>query len=119
MSITLAASQVQIVTVGGVTVETDAQAGAVDLQVRFNGPEIIFTLYPGIVSGQILTVGSRPSIQVTINATTGFWQSSNGLSGTLGAAALTNIQNTIRGWRNSMETFAVNNGIVQGTQVAW
>lgn len=119
MSITLAAGQVQTVTIGGVTTETDSQGAAQAMHVNLNGPDITVTLAKGTVSGNVLNEGTQTRVTVTINGVTGFWQSSNGLSGTLAGAALTNVQTMAKGWRNTIETFAVNNNIMPGTQVPW
>jgi hypothetical protein len=119
MSITLAAGQVATVTLGGVTVENDTGGAATQMNVNFAGPDIVLVLTKGVVSGSTFTAGTQTSISVTINLVTGFWISTNGLSGTLSGAALTNFQTTVKGWRNSVETFAVNNSILPGTQVAW
>jgi len=117
--ITLAAGQIQTVTVGGVTTETDAQGAAQVMQVNMNGPDITVTLAKGTVAGNALNEGTNTRVVVQISGSTGFWQSSNGLSGTLTGAALTNVQTMVKGWRNTIETFAVNNNIMPGTQVAW
>lgn len=119
MSITLSAAQVSVLTIGGVTVETDAGGAATQMQVSFVGPDIVVTLSKGTVSGSNFSAGTQADITITIHLATGLWQSSSGLSGTLSGAALTNFQTTVKGWRNAIETFAVNNSILPGTQVAW
>jgi hypothetical protein len=119
MSITLAASQIATVTVGGVTVETDAQGAATRMEVEFGGPFVRVTLRKGTVSGSNFVSGTQGDVVITIDLGTGNWSASNGPSGTLSGAALTNLQNTVKGWRNSIETFSVNQNILPGTQVAW
>ena len=119
MSITLSAAQISTVTLGGVTVETDAGGAATQMDVSFAGPDLILVLSKGTVNGSNFANGTQVDVSITIHLATGLWQSSNGLSGTLSGAALTNFQTTVKGWRNSIETFAVNNNILPGTQVAW
>ena len=119
MSITLAASQIQTITIGGVQTENDIQGAAEQMIVYMNGPNITFTLAKGIVSGSSLIEGTSTQVSVTVSGATGFWQSSSGLSGTISGTALTNLQSAVKTWRNTLETFAVNQNIMPGTQVAW
>ncbi len=61
-----------------------------------------------------------PRVSVTVNMTTGQWASTNGLSGTLAGAGLTNIISQFKADRNLMETFAAGaSGILPGAQVSW
>jgi hypothetical protein len=109
--------------VGGSTTETNSASGVNLFQVDYLHPALSFTIQKGTVAGQVLNPGAHArseDVQISINLTTGFWSSTNGASGTLSGAALTNVQTTLKNLRNSMETFAVNNAATDpGTQVAW
>lgn len=105
---------------GGVTQETDAAGAATYMEVSWpNSVRLFFRT--GNVAGGVFTPGASigTTVQVFIDLSTGSWTSTNGLSGTLGGAALTNLQTTVKGWRNASENFAVNNNVVPGSQVAW
>lgn len=121
MSITLAASDIQSTVLGGVTVETNNQGGALDARIDFNGPSIIVTFVKGAVVNNTVVAGanSKYTLQITIDGSTGNWTTSTGRSGTLAPAALTNFLTYIKNLRNAVENFAINNGLINGTQVAW
>ena len=117
MSITL--NNVATVSIGGSTVESDANAAATYMEVSFPNSVRLFFDY-GTTVGQAFTSGTRVGrVEVIIDLITGDWKASNGTSGTMGGAALTNLNSTVRGWRNSAESFAVNNSIIPGATVAW
>lgn len=123
MSITLNAAGVSIKQVGGVTKETDATDALMTIQIDFQANNLVFTLMGGTLVGQVFTPGTAgDSIQVSIDLVSGRWLASNtvtGLPATLSGAALNGLLTTLKGLRNTGETFAVNNAIVAGTQVAW
>lgn len=121
MSITLPASLVTTFTVGGVTTETNASSACVPISIDFVGNRASFAIQQGLTSGPNFTPGPHGSvINVSLNLVSGAWIADNGLSGTLGGAGLTNLNTTLRGLRNSAESFVTtNNIIVGGTQVPW
>lgn len=123
MSITLTAAQATAFQLGGVTVESNPNAACVPIQIDFNANTVTFILQQGTTSGANFTIGAHGQfVSVTINLVTGQWSTNGaiGISGTLSAPALANLLTTLRGLRNSAETFAINNGIIPGaTQVPW
>lgn len=117
MSITL--TNAASLSLNGSTIESDANSAAVYMEVPF--PDTVRLVFAyGTTAGQTFTQGSNlGQVSVSISLVTGKWISTNGLSGTLGGGALTTFKSTITGWRNSAETFAVNNSVIVGTTVAW
>lgn len=117
MSITLTSAAT--INLNGVTAESDANSAATSMTVTFP-TALTVTLSYGTTSGQNFTPGSKiASVDVTINLVTGAWAATNGVTGTLSGGALTTFKSTVTGWRNSIETFAINNNVIVGTQVAW
>lgn len=121
MSITLPAALATTFTVGGVTTETNGFAACVPIALDFVNNTALFSINQGVTSGPNFTPGAHGNIiQVTINTVTGAWSANSGLSGILSGAGLTNLNTTLRGLRNSAESFAISAGIVPGaTQVPW
>lgn len=122
MSITLPAGLTSSLVVGGVTQETDAFAAVCDLRADYLTNQLRFRVLQGTTSGQTFSVGGiTPSYEVTIDCVTGKWTISNSaLTGTLGGAALTSIQNIFKTLRNNAETFVVNQNLFPGaSQVNW
>lgn len=121
MSITLAASEILSTVLGGVTVETNTQGGALDVRIDFNTPTVYVTFVKGAVSGNNIIAGanSKYSLSIQIDGSNGTWISSNGQTGTLSPTALTNLLTYVKNLRNAVETFTINNGLIAGTQVAW
>lgn len=120
MSITLSASAISVKTVGGIVKETDATDAITSLQLDYQQNNLTFVIQGGTFVGQVFTPGSAgDNVQVTMDLVTGRWNASNGTSGTLGGASLTNLLTTLKGLRNTGETFAVSTAIIAGTQVAW
>ena len=121
MSITL--TDAISVSQGATIVETDAAAAAMDITMDFQlaNPALMINLKTGNVSGNSLVPGNiaADQIQISIDLTSGRWSATNGLSGTVGAGVLTGLVNTLKNFRNSAESFAVNQGVVAGTQVSW
>lgn len=117
MSITL--TNAATINLNGATAESDANAAATAMNVTFP-TAITITFAYGTTSGQNFTPGTKiATVDVTINLVTGAWSATNGVSGTLSPGALTSFKSTVTGWRNSTETFAVNNNILIGSTVAW
>jgi hypothetical protein len=123
MSITLSAGAISTKQVGGVTKETDATDALMTLRVDFQANNLVFTLVGGTLAGQVFTPGTAgDSIEVSIDLVSGRWLASNsatGLPATLSGAALNTLLTTLKSLRNTGETFAVNNSVVSGSQVAW
>lgn len=117
MSITLA--QIASMSIGGVAIESDANAALTYMEVSYPNSLRLFFGY-GTTSGQSFSVGTNlPRVVVTLNLATGAWSSSNGLSGTLLSSGLTTLQTALLNMQNGLETFAVNQNILPGMQVAW
>ena len=119
MSITLTTGT--NVSINGVSIENDTIGGCTGFLVDFLGNQVTFNLVTGtILNGNINAGNYGTRVSVTVNMTTGQWASTNGLSGTLAGANLTNIVNQFRSDRNLMETFAAGgSGILPGAQVTW
>jgi hypothetical protein len=120
MPITLNAAAITALTVGGVTKETDNSDVMINTIINYTNNNVTFNIQGGTVAGQVFTPGSNgDNIQITIDTVLGKWNSSNGMSGTLNAAAILALHNAITTFRNQGETFATANAIINGTQVAW
>lgn len=106
------------VAVNGVTVEADVNAAVTYFELSYPSSIKIFTSY-GTTAGQVFTSGTvLPKVVITINLHDGTWSSSNGLSGTLSGAQLTNMQTTALNIRNGLEGL-IALGITPGTAVPW
>jgi hypothetical protein len=117
MSITLTA--LATLGIGGVTVESDANAELYYFELSFPSSVRLFYGF-GTTVGSVFTPGTQlPKVIVNLSLLTGAWTSSNGLSGTVSGAGFTAVQNDFLALVNVAETFAVNNSIVAGTQVPW
>lgn len=122
MSITLAASQVSSMVVGGVTVESDANYAVTSVVADYVSNELRVGLKGGTTTGQSFAPGQiPPTYDIIINGVTGAWRiTGTNLSGVLAGAALTNIQTIFKTLRNNAETFAVNQNLFPGASlVAW
>jgi hypothetical protein len=120
MSITLSASAISVKSVGGVSKETNNTDAMTTIQIDFQQNTVVFNVLGGALAGQVFTPGTiGDAIQVSIDLTTGKWNASNNLTGTLSAPALANLLTTLKGLRNTGETFCTGNAIVAGSQVAW
>jgi len=122
MSITL--TNPLVITQGGSTIETDNAAAAMSIAIDYTlgVPIAVITFLKGAVSGVSLAPGAvfgNSPVQLSINLTTGAWAATSGQSGVLSGGALTSLLTTLKGLRNSAETFAVTNSIISGSQVAW
>ena len=121
MSITLTNSI--SVSQGATVVETDAAAAAMGITMDFqlNNPALMIRLKTGNVNGSSLVPGSiaPTDVEISVDLTSGRWSTTNGMSGTVGAGALAGLVSTLKGFRNSAESFAVNQGVVAGNQVPW
>jgi hypothetical protein len=122
MSINLPAALQSILTIGGVTVESDNFSAVTAVTVDYLAKTLTFTVKQGTTTGQVFASGQYPPSYVfNINLITGAWTvQGSALTGTLLAAALTNIQTTFLNMRNSMETFAINQNLFpSATATAW
>jgi hypothetical protein len=121
MSITL--TNAFSVSQGVSVVESDTASATMGITIDYQlaNPSAMITLKTGNVSGLSLVPGSIAANVTTISVdlTGGKWSSTSGQSGTLSGGALMSLLTTLKGLRNSSETFAVTNGIVAGSQVAW
>lgn len=108
---------------GASTLENDTVAGASTyaLDAATAAPVFACRIQLGTgVSAQAITVNKFSSqINMSLNLVTGAWATDNGQSGTLSGAALNTFVTSLKTLRNTVETFAINNGIVAGTQVGW
>ncbi|SRR6266436_3107446 len=113
-----------VVTVGGTQTENDTAAGlmvySVNAGIGGSAPSLDAYFHQGTVSGQAINKGANaPVVELSVNLVTGAWVGSNGTSGTLTGPQLTSVVSTLKANRNALETFAVNNGVIAGAQVAW
>ena len=120
MSIVLSASEVFLISLGGTTIENDIQGACTSIIIDFEQNIISAVIKKGTgVAGVSFSSGSS-EFNISINVNTGSWTCpEKQLSGQIGAGALTNLKNTIKGWRNTVESFAVNNVILNGTITPW
>jgi hypothetical protein len=120
-SITLDSTLVETFQVGGSTVESDTVAALTNVSIDFQAQTVTGTLEMGTLSNGVFTKGPRShSLTVTINLANGQVNASDGRPNlTLTAAQISAIQSFLTNFRNSFETFVVNQSIVKGTQVAW
>lgn len=122
MSITLPASLVSSLVIGGVVQETDPNSAVISLTADYVTSTLRFTLKGGTTNGVNFVPGSvAPLYEFVINGVTGAWfVNGSAISGTLAGAALTSIQTIFKNLRNNAETFAVNQNLYPGaSQVAW
>jgi hypothetical protein len=116
MSITL--TNAASASIGGQTVESDANAAITYFELAYPDSLKIYTSY-GTTVGQVFTPGTTlPKVIVNVNLNNGLWSSTNGLSGTLTGPQLTSMQTTALSIRNGLESL-IATGIVPGTAVAW
>lgn len=122
MSITLPASLISSLVIGGVTQETDTNYAVVSLAADYVANVLRFTLKGGVTSGNNFAPSVVPPIyEFVIDAITGKWfVNGSAITGTLAGAALTSIQTIFKNLRNNAETFALNQNLLPGaSQVAW
>lgn len=122
MSITLPASLISQLVIGGATVETDPNSAVTELHADYVTNTLRFTVKGGTTSGASFAPGQiAPTYEFVINGITGVWfVNGSSISGTLSGAALTNIQTIFKNLRNNAENFAVNQNLLPGaTQVPW
>ena len=113
-----------VINSGATQVENNTQSGLMALHTDFGAgggsPILTGIFHAGVVSGQVITQSKyAPQVSILVNLTTGAWTGSNGTSGTLTSAQLTTIVNALKSVRNQIEVFAVNNGVIAGSQVSW
>jgi len=126
MSITL--TNAAVLNINGAVAESDPNASLYYMEISFiagtTGIQARLFYGYGATSGQTFSPGNSgssliPKVIVTVNLVTGAWSSNTGLSGTVSGAGFTAVQNDILALANIAETFAVNNNIIDGTQVSW
>lgn len=120
MPISLSAANIETLTLGGVTVSTHDTEAISTSQTDFLGNQITVTFAQGTPASNSFASDARAKIHsLTIDMSTGKWNTSTGVTGTLGAGALTTLQTNQRNLKNAMETIANNIGLIPGTVVAW
>lgn len=121
LSITLPASLISSLVIGGVTQESDPNMAVTQLHADYVSNILKFTIQPGTTSGAFTPGTLPPTYEFVIDGITGKWfVNGSTLTGTLAGAALTNIQTIFKNLRNNAETFAVNQNLLPGaSQVAW
>jgi hypothetical protein len=120
MPVSLTAGQIEATTVGGVGVDTANAAVAANFSTDFGG-SVQLVIAKGTPASNAFGGSPRTSaIVATLNLSSGAWSATNGTSGTLSGAALTNFKNnTLTPLRNQLETFVLNNVLPGGSQVSW
>lgn len=117
MPINLAAGAIEALSVGGNVVETSSVAVASELRVDFIGEQMNVLFLKGAGTGAAFIRGQHAKDAfLSINLTTGAWQVAAGAQGTLAPAGLTALQTALNAFRDRFENFAINNGIIAGTQ---
>jgi len=110
----------KLVAINGVTQENDSQGANTGYTLDFMGNTVTFTFDIGSGAPAAFNIGVyNQRVTVTVNLTTGAWTSSNGFSGTISGASLTNFVNQAKAVRNTAETFVAGNSVMPGTQTAW
>ena len=119
MSISL--TNAATISINGAITESDASAALQYIEINYPIEVRLFYSFGSFNSGnQVFTPGNNfPRIMVTISLRNGTWATSNGLSGTLAAGALSSLQTAVVNLQNAFETFGVNQSILVGTQVPW
>jgi hypothetical protein len=119
MSITLTSGK--LVAINGVTQENDSVGAVTLMEVDYVTGNVRFCLKTGSINGLTLAPGVYgEDVTLIINAITGNWRDSNGHSGNIAGATLTNFVSQMKAIRNTVETFAAGaSGVMPGTQVAW
>jgi hypothetical protein len=122
MSITLPASLISSLVIGGVIVESDPNDAVTSLMADYVTNVLRFTIKGGTTTGAAFAPGQvATTYEFVIDALTGKWfVNGSAITGTLSGVALTSIQTTFKNLRNSAETLAVNQNLLPGaTQVPW
>lgn len=106
-------------TQGATTVETDTTAVASYMQVDWQANNVRLGYKYGS-GGNAFSAGQTVGdLIVSIDLGSGNYTTNKGAAGTISGTQLTTLQNTVKTWRNNAENFAVNQGFLGGTQVAW
>lgn len=124
MPISLAGAQTETFQRNGVTIETHDSGALGSTFTDFLGQTETATFVFGTPANNSFTQGPTFGVQtspviVEINLATGQWRTNKGTSGTIGAGALTTLNNNERNRRNGLETIANAQGWVTGTVTAW
>ena len=108
------------ISVNGVQTENDTAGACIAFSVDTFSTTLHAVFKIGTVSGGNIVPGPLgDTVDLAIDYTTGKWVS-GGLSGTLGGAGLTAVQNAVKNYRNALESFASGAAnIIPGVQVAW
>lgn len=118
-SITLSPTQIQTFGQNSV-IETNDTAAVTSVNIDFQGKTINAVLVFGTMSNGVFTRGLHgTSVNVSIDATTGTWNTTNSTNGTLTAGQLTSVQTALKNLRNNLENISLAMGATAGTQVAW
>jgi hypothetical protein len=124
MPISIPASAIEVFQRNGVTIEThDTAALCFVVSDLLSGSLNATMLYGTPASNSFAkgpTAGPQTApITITINLTSGVWNSSNGLSGTLLSATLTALNTNQKNIRNAIESIVNANSVIPGSVVAW
>lgn len=117
MSINLTATEAFFV--GGVQQFSNASAEISNYSVDLIAGILHFNIVTGNLANGSFTQGQFGSkATIDLNLSTGAWTNSqNGNTGTLSPQALAGVVTSVNTDRNGLETIAVNQGIILGTQV--
>jgi hypothetical protein len=116
MPITLVAAQQKISKSGsGATLETDDSAAGTYVELAAN--RIFLRLDLGTPATNAFAPGTEPAIGLNIDLVANTFSATNGVQGALTAGQVTAAHNAIVNLLNALENFAINNGVVSGTQV--
>ena len=124
MPISIGAAQTETFQRNNVTIETHDSAALRETFTDFLGAIETAKFVFGTPANNSFAEGPTAGVQtspvvVQINLTTGNWTTNKGTTGTIGAGALTTLNNNERNRRNALETLANAQGWVTGTVTAW
>ena len=115
------------VAINGSTVETDTIGACTGFAVDYEGSTMTYFFKIGTLGGSpsnlvpgVNAAALNQNISVTVNLLTGAYTTSQGGSGTVPGAILTNVNNGLISNRNTAESFmAVAGGLMPGATTAW
>lgn len=121
MSVSLAAPSIQQYTVGGIVSETNDSSGLVSTTIDYQAGVMTWTFATGSRTNGTITVGTHGSqTQIIFNLATGAWTNGQtGATGTVANGGLVTLNTALKALRNGIESAAVVQTIVNGTQVPW
>jgi hypothetical protein len=118
MSITLTTGK--LVQINGATVENNTTGACTLFDVDYLANKATFTLRTGTIQSGNLNAGVYgDTVTVSLDLTTGNYQSSNGFSGTITGTQLSQFNTLLKNVRNGNEAFVAATPIMPGTQVPW